>query len=83
MTDHPVIEVRGIWKIFGARAGEALEAINREGLGKPEVLERFGCVVGVQDASFAVGEEKLDPQDVAEEWVENNKETVDKWLAES
>ena len=30
-----------------------------------------------------VGKEKLDPQDVAEEWVENNKAIVDKWLAES
>ena len=38
MTDHPVIEVRGIWKIFGTRAGEALEAANREGLGKPDAV---------------------------------------------
>lgn len=43
MTDHPVIEVRGVWKIFGSRAEESLEAVNREGIGKPEVLERFGC----------------------------------------
>ena len=117
MTDHPVIEVRGVWKIFGNRAEESLEAVNREGIGKPEVLERFGCVVGVQDAEvwvafskslyqrnprvanffknmtldpatvngwiLQVGKEKLDPQDVAEEWVENNKAIVDKWLAES
>ena len=54
MTDHPVIEVRGVWKIFGSRAEESLDAVNREGIGKPEVLERFGCVVGVQDASFTV-----------------------------
>lgn len=50
----PVIEVRSVWKIFGSRSAEALEAIRRDNLGKPEVLEQFGCVVGVADASFAV-----------------------------
>lgn len=43
MADHPVIEVCGVWKIFGSRAEESLNAVNREGIGKPEELERFGC----------------------------------------
>ena len=51
---EPVVKVANVWKIFGDRAPEALEAIRRDKLGKPEVLERFGCVVGVQDASFSV-----------------------------
>ena len=51
---EPVVKVANVWKIFGDRAGEALEAIRSENLGKPEVLERFGCVVGVQDATFSV-----------------------------
>jgi len=31
-----------------------MAAVKAEGLTKPQVLERFGCVVGVQDASFEV-----------------------------
>ena len=48
------IEVSGVWKIFGARAAEALAAIQAQRLGKREVREQFGCVVGVADASFTV-----------------------------
>jgi glycine betaine/proline transport system ATP-binding protein len=50
----PAITVSGVWKIFGERANEALQAIKSEGLSKTQVLERFGCVVGVADASFEV-----------------------------
>jgi len=53
MTD-PVVKLSNVWKIFGERAAEAMAAVKSEGLTKPEVLERFGCVVGVQDASFEV-----------------------------
>ena len=49
-----VIDIAGVWKIFGARQDEAMAAIEREGLSKAEVLERFDCVVGVADASFKV-----------------------------
>ncbi|MEM6973267.1 MAG: glycine betaine/L-proline ABC transporter ATP-binding protein [Pseudomonadota bacterium] len=49
-----VVKLDGVWKVFGDRADEALDAVKREGLSKPEVLEKFGCVVGVQDASFEV-----------------------------
>mgnify|MGYP001057355460 CR=1 FL=1 len=49
-----VVELSHVWKVFGERAQEAMSAINTEGLGKPEVLSRYGCVVGVQDASFQV-----------------------------
>ncbi len=54
MTSEYTIDARGVWKIFGARSKEALAAIHSEGLGKAEVLERFGCVVGVADASFQI-----------------------------
>jgi len=50
-----VVKLSGVWKVFGDRAGEAMAAINKEGIGKPEVLSRFQSVVGVQDASFEVG----------------------------
>jgi glycine betaine/proline transport system ATP-binding protein len=49
-----VVELEGVWKIFGMRAEEAMQAVRNEGLTKPQVLDRFGCVVGVQDATFSV-----------------------------
>ena len=49
-----VIRLHGVWKIFGTRVEEAMQAITRDGLTKPEVLERFGCVVGIADCSFEV-----------------------------
>ena len=49
-----VVKLSNVWKIFGDRADEAMDAVKTEGLTKPEVLERFACVVGVQDASFEV-----------------------------
>ena len=51
---EPVVRLSNVWKVFGTRAAEAMTAIKAEGLGKPEVLKRFQCVVGVQDASFEV-----------------------------
>ncbi len=49
-----VITLEGVWKIFGARANEAMQAVEQRGLSKPEVLEEFGCVVGIADCSFTV-----------------------------
>lgn len=49
-----VVKLSNVWKIFGERSDEAMAAVRAEGLTKPEVLDRFGCVVGVQDASFTV-----------------------------
>jgi len=51
---EPVVKLSNVWKIFGTRADEAMAAVKSEGLTKPQVLERYGCVVGVQDASFEV-----------------------------
>ena len=49
-----VIALDGVWKIFGSRADEAMKAVKERGLTKPEVLEEFGCVVGIADCSFSV-----------------------------
>ena len=54
-----VVEVDGVWKIFGDKAGEAIAAVRNEGLGKPEVLDRFGAIIGVKDASFTVEEGEI------------------------
>ena len=52
--DEIVVDLQGVWKIFGDRSQEAMAAVKSESIGKPEVLERFACVVGVQDATFQV-----------------------------
>jgi len=49
-----VIKLDGVWKIFGERSDEAMQAVINEGLTKPQVLEKFGCVVGIADCSFEV-----------------------------
>ena len=49
-----VIKLDEVWKVFGDSADTAVQAIKQEGLGKPEVLEKFGCVVGIADCSFEV-----------------------------
>jgi len=48
-----VIELKGVWKIFGANAEAALAAA-RAGMPKTEVLSRHNAVVGIADASFSV-----------------------------
>ena len=51
---EPVIRLQGVWKIFGARVEEAMQAITQEGLTKAQALEQLGCVVGIADCSFEV-----------------------------
>ncbi|MEO0371072.1 MAG: glycine betaine/L-proline ABC transporter ATP-binding protein [Pseudomonadota bacterium] len=48
------IECRSLWKIYGAQATQALEAVQADGLSKDEVRDRFDCVLGVRDATFSV-----------------------------
>ena len=53
MTDN-VITLDGVWKIFGENADAAMAAIRKRDLSKTEVLQEFGCVIGIADVSFAV-----------------------------
>ncbi|WP_281929238.1 quaternary amine ABC transporter ATP-binding protein [Roseibium album] len=48
------IECRDLWKIYGKRSDEAMQAVLSQGLSKEEVRDRFGCVLGVRNASFSV-----------------------------
>ena len=50
---EPVIRLQGVWKIFGVRVEDAMQAIT-QGLSKAQALEQFGCVVGIADCSFEV-----------------------------
>ncbi len=54
-----VVVTRNVWKIFGDRAQEAMDAVRRENLSKAEVLEQFGAVVGVRDVSIDVAEGEI------------------------
>ena len=54
-----VIELQNVWKLFGSRASEAMQAIRTQNLGKAEVLAEFDAVVGVKDASFTVNEGEI------------------------
>lgn len=56
---NATIECRGVWKIFGDREHEALDAIRTRGIGKNEVFDEFGCIVGVRDVSFEVAEGEI------------------------
>ncbi len=55
-SSAPVIECQSLWKIFGHQADAAMKAITNEGLSKTEILDQYHCVIGVQDATFTVGE---------------------------
>ena len=47
------IQVRGVYKIFGAEAQRALQ-LSRQGVGKKEVLAQTGCNVGLRDVSLDI-----------------------------
>jgi glycine betaine/proline transport system ATP-binding protein len=49
----PVIELSGVWKIFGT-AEQAALADARAGASKAEILAKHNCVVGIADASISV-----------------------------
>jgi len=48
------IELEGVWKVFGEDPPSVVDAVKKENLTKPQVLERFNAVVGIADVSFAV-----------------------------
>lgn len=58
-ANQDVVICKNVWKIFGDRADEAMAAVRAENLSKAEVLERYGCVVGVRDVSISVGEGEI------------------------
>lgn len=58
-VDKAAIRCDGVWKIFGARAKEALVAVRERGIGKLQVKEEFDCALGVADATFEVREGEI------------------------
>lgn len=53
MTEQPVIELEGVWKVHGPNGAAAI-ADARAGATKADILQRHGAVLGIADASFAV-----------------------------
>jgi glycine betaine/proline transport system ATP-binding protein len=53
-ADDIAIECRGVWKIFGPRAPEAVQAARQEKLSKAAVADRFQSILSVADADFTV-----------------------------
>ncbi len=54
MKSEFAIEIKGVWKIFGDRAEEALSDIRDQGLSKQQVLEDYDCVIGVTDVDLEI-----------------------------
>ncbi len=50
-----MIEVRSLWKVFGARADAAV-ARAQNGADRAEILAATGCTIGVRDVSFDVAQ---------------------------
>lgn len=49
-----VVELSNVWKVFGARADEAIADAEKTNLSKADALEKYQTVIGVRDASFSV-----------------------------
>lgn len=47
------ISASGVWKVFGKRVADAMEMAGQK-LDQAAILEKSGCVVAVQDATFEV-----------------------------
>lgn len=56
--DQTKIEVKNLFKIFGAYPKKGLQLI-KEGLNKEEILEKTGMTVGVQDANLTINEGEI------------------------
>jgi glycine betaine/proline transport system ATP-binding protein len=52
--NETVVEISNVWKIFGNRSKEALQAVRERGLTKSQVLAEYNAVVGVADVSLSV-----------------------------
>lgn len=53
-TDEVLVDCQSVWKIFGKNAPAAMDAVVQQGLSKTQILQNYGCVVGVSDVSLQV-----------------------------
>ncbi|MQU28046.1 betaine/proline/choline family ABC transporter ATP-binding protein [Pseudomonas helleri] len=53
-TNEVLVDCQSVWKIFGKQAPAAMDAVVNQGLSKTQILQNYGCVVGVSDVSLHV-----------------------------
>ena len=54
MSGRINIEVSGLYKIFGNNPRERALPLVRKGMSKADILEKTGCTVGINNASFSI-----------------------------
>ncbi len=59
MSDTPIVEVKNLYKIFGHNPKERALPLVEKGLSKAEILDKTGCTVGINDASFSVSKREI------------------------
>lgn len=55
----PAIECRHVWKIYGKNEQLAYQAVTAENISKDACREKYGCVIGVVNASFTVNQGEI------------------------
>lgn len=58
MAEARGIEIRNLWKIFGPRGADMIPRVE-EGMGKDELNQRFGHVLGLRDVSISIPPGKI------------------------
>jgi len=59
MSETNIVEVKNLYKIFGHNPKERAMPLVEKGLSKAEILEKTGCTVGINDASFSVRKREI------------------------
>ncbi|WP_437881009.1 quaternary amine ABC transporter ATP-binding protein [Pseudomonas sp. LRF_L74] len=53
-VNEVLVSCQSVWKIFGDKASDAMQAVIEKGLSKKQILQDYSCVVGVSDVSLDV-----------------------------
>nr|WP_235868787.1 ATP-binding cassette domain-containing protein [Phycocomes zhengii] len=59
MPDEPAIAIKGLYKIFGPDPQSVLPLVQEEGLGKDDLLEHHGHVLGLRDIDIDMAPAKI------------------------
>jgi len=59
MSEDIIVEVEGLYKIFGPRAKERALPMLKDGHSKKDILKKTGCTVGIDNASFSVRKQEI------------------------
>ncbi|MGH1466932.1 MAG: quaternary amine ABC transporter ATP-binding protein [Cognatishimia sp.] len=58
MTKEPMISIRNLYKIFGKQPDEMMQKV-RDGIGKEDLLDEYGHVLGLQDINVDMQEGEI------------------------